>query len=375
MTETGNKPPLDFPELESGGFGAPADEFANIPSSRRRHPVIAVAAAALAVFLIYQVHEDLFFALSHSASTDLGDARALADLPLSKLPLNQVVRVSGIADRESGVIIDTAGSWQFTQFFRLLGTRSRLFVSRVPDPIPVEQAERDVFVGRLLRFRDLSFADAIRKHFANRVAATHFFAAAVVKEKVGSAGGGPVLMTDLLGERVSLAPSDELFVDVARTADLQVDLPRSKYRDVAAARAAVESHGGVVLDDTVKPTDDKSISLIMTFPTEKRDQVMSAISDLDPHIRYRPLRTTYSVKVADLTGGKDGLLVKVGSESKDLRLDQIRAIRTLASVQIPDDALILREGDRPREHYKTIIVAAFLLVFAMLNLLALRSRA
>ena len=59
----------------------------------------------------------------------------------------------------------------------------------------------------------------------------------------------------------------------------------------------------------------------------------------------------------------------------DLRLDQIRAIRTLASVQIPDDALILREGDRPREHYKTIIVAAFLLVFAMLNLLALRSRA
>jgi hypothetical protein len=327
------------------------------------------------VFLIYQVHEDLFFALSHSGPTELGDARALAELPLSKLPLNEVVRVSGMADRESGVIIDTAGSWKFTQFFRLLGTRSRLFVSRVPDPIPAEQAEKDVFVGRILRFRDLSFADAIRKHFASRVTATHFFAAAAVKERVERAGGGPLLMTDLLGEKVSLVPTDELFVDVARPADVQVDLPRSKYRDVAAARAAVEGRGGIVLDDTTKPGDDKSLSLVITFPAEKRDQVMSAISDLDPHIRYRPLRTTYPVKVGDLSGGKDGLLVKVGGESKDLKLDQILAVRTSASVQIPDDALILREGDRPREHYKTIVIAAFLLAFAMLNLLALRSRA
>ena len=52
--------------------------------------------------------------------------------------------VAGMADRESGVIIDTAGSWRFTQFFRLLGTRSRIFVSRVADPIPVEQAEKEI---------------------------------------------------------------------------------------------------------------------------------------------------------------------------------------------------------------------------------------
>ena len=102
---------------------------------------------------------------------------------------------------------------------------------------------------------------------------------------------------------------------------------------------------------------------------------MSAISDLDMHIRYRPVRTTYSVKVSDLAAGKVGLLVKVGGEGKELPLEQILAIRTLARVQIPDDALILREGDRPREHFKTIMVAAFLLAFAMLNLLALRRRA
>jgi hypothetical protein len=220
----------------------------------------------------------------------------------------------------------------------------------------------------------LSFADAIRKHFANRVMATHFFAAGAVKEKAGVAGGGPLAMTDLLGEKVSLAATDELFVDVARPSDVQVDLPKSKYRDLAAARAAVESRGGVVLDDMANPGDDKSLGLVITFPADKRDQAMSAISDLDQHIRYRPVRTSYLVKVADLSAGSDDLLVKVGGESKAVRLDQILAIRTLATVQIPDDALILREGDRPRDHYKTIVVAAFLFAFAMLNLLALRSR-
>jgi hypothetical protein len=370
VTETGDKPPLDFPELESGGPGAPADEFAGIPSSRRRNPIIAAAAAALAIFLIYQVHEDLFFAMSHSGPIDLGDARAVANQPLAKLPINQMVRMTGTPDRESGVIIDTAGSWRFKQFFRLLGTRSRIFVSRVPDPIPVEQAEKDVFEGRLVPFRNLSFSDAIRKHFASRVTATHFFAASAVRDSVSHAAGDPLSVADLLGEKLSLAPDDELFVDVARPADVQVDLPRSKFKDVAAARAEVESHGAIVLDDTIKPGDEKSVSLVITFPPEKRDQTMSAISDLDSHVRYRLLRTTYSAKVADLRAGTDG--IKVGSEGRELPLDKILAIRTVARVQIPDDALLLLEGDRPREHVMSIVIAAFLFGFAILNLLALR---
>ena len=43
-------------------------------------------------------------------------------------------------------------------------------------------------------------------------------------------------------------------------------------------------------------------------------------------------------------------------------------------MQIPDDALILFEGERPREHLKSLIIAAFLLGFAIVNLLALRRR-
>jgi hypothetical protein len=366
---------LDFPELESEGRGASADEFANVPSPRRRHPALALAATALAAFLVYQIHDDLFFALSHSSAVDVGDARALAATPMDKLPINQFVRMSGMADRESGVIIDTAGSWKFTQFFRLLGTRSRVFVSRVPDPIPVEQAEKDVFVGRLIRFRDLSFEDAIRKHFANRVSATHFFALATVRDKVAASHGGPVVLPDLLGEQVSLAPNDELSMDVARPTDMVVEMPRAKYPDVAAARAAIEQQGGKVLDEVAKASDAKGLALVVTFTEEKRDRAMQALSELDEHVRFRPIRATHTARIAEVTVSKDGLLVQSAKGNSELPFGQILAISTQATVQIPADALILREGERPRDHLKILIVAVFLLGFAAVNLLALRTRA
>jgi hypothetical protein len=375
VTDTGEKPPVDFPELESGDGGAPADEFANVPSPRRRHPAIALGAAVLAGFLLYQIHDDLFYALSHSEARDLGDARTLATEPMDKIPINEYVRLSGMADRESSVIIDTAGSWRFTQFFRLLGTKSRIFVSRVPDPIPIEQAERDVFVGRLTRFRDLSFQAAIRQHFASRVSATHFFAPTVVREKLAESKGGSVTMADLMGEQVTLAPNDELAIDVSRPTDVQVELPKSKWADVAAARATLEQQGCKVLDEPPRPSDNKSVALVVTFPEETRDKVMHAVSELDTRIRFVPVRTTHSARVADIRTSEGGLLVKSASGEQSLPLSRILAIRTQANVQSPDDALLLREGERPRDHLKLIIVAAFLLGFALVNLWALRARA
>ena len=53
----------------------------------------------------------------------------------------------------------------------------------------------------------------------------------------------------------------------------------------------------------------------------------------------------------------------------------ILAIRTLSSVQIPEDAVLVVEGEHPRDHWKSIVVVAFLLGFATLNLLALRGKA
>ena len=44
-------------------------------------------------------------------------------------------------------------------------------------------------------------------------------------------------------------------------------------------------------------------------------------------------------------------------------------------VRLPDDAWIVLEGDRPREHMRDLVVAIFLVGFALVNLLAVRRAA
>ena len=123
------------PDRAAGPQASEADEFAHIPRSRGRHPIVAVAGALLAFFLVFHERHDLRYALSGGTPLDLGRASALNERAAAGLE-NRFVRVSGQPDRESGLQIDTKGSWVFTQLFRVLGTRDRLFVHRPPSPLP-----------------------------------------------------------------------------------------------------------------------------------------------------------------------------------------------------------------------------------------------
>src|SRR5215831_3749309 len=58
-----------------GSAAAPLDEFAHIPRPRIRHPALALAAAGLAFFLVFQIRQDIRYALSPTAPLELGDAR------------------------------------------------------------------------------------------------------------------------------------------------------------------------------------------------------------------------------------------------------------------------------------------------------------
>jgi hypothetical protein len=361
--ETKPTPPSANAPLPDG-LAAPAgeDEFAGIRSSSRRHPVIALATAALACFLVFQIKDDVRYALSPSVVQDLGDARAISVAKLESLPINRTVRLAGNADRESAVVLDTQGAWNFMQFFRLLGTNNRIFVRRAADPLPAELAAHDVFVGRLMRFSDLSFQEAIRR-----------FAPAVVLTALAQASGGSLTITDLLGDRVTLAANDELVIDVDRPGQIRVAFPRERFADQAAARAAVEQQGGQVIEAPSDAIDPKSLELVVTFPPDRRDQALQALGEMDRRLRIRPAHATHKARVADLAAVADAIVAKTaGAEPQTFPVAQIQGIGTVAPVQIPDDALILFEGERPREHVKTLVIAALLLGFALANLLALR---
>jgi hypothetical protein len=159
-------PPSAPPPASAPDSVAPEDEFAGIRSRAGRHPALALGAAALALFIIFHVRGDIAYSLSSTNPIDLGDAsvtfgggakpgdgtrpRAVG-VPAEVLEraTNHYVSVRGTPDRESALELDTKGSWVFTQFFRILGTGSRLFVHRRDNPLPGFRAEEDRFEGRL----------------------------------------------------------------------------------------------------------------------------------------------------------------------------------------------------------------------------------
>src|SRR5438045_9138462 len=88
------------------------DEFAGIPSRRARHPALALGAAALALFIIAHVRDDITYSLSAglpfapsaAEPIDLGAAHDLFATPGAVARgANHLVRIHGTPDPEDAV--------------------------------------------------------------------------------------------------------------------------------------------------------------------------------------------------------------------------------------------------------------------------------
>jgi hypothetical protein len=375
--------------------GAPAgvvDEFAHIPRRRARHPVITVAGALLAFFLVFYGRRDLLYAVSSSEPVDLGSASALFTKGKGADELvNRYVRIAGVPDRESALELDTKGSWVFSQLFRVLGTGDRLFVHRLENPLPAARAEADVFEGRLIRIDELPYADAIRSYFARHVTATHYFAAdAVVKALAGRSPNAPLSLADRGGDPVRLGSDEALAIEVVKPDQVQLGLPRARFPTEDAARAAIESRGGEVmaargLVQAPAPASAGATSLLATapapparwtfivrFPAARRQGALDELGDIDRTVEIRDAREIVAAHVAELAADGGAIVVRgAGVPERRLAADEVAAVHTMAPVVIPEGALLVVEGDRPRGHVASIIISLILLTFGVFNLIAL----
>jgi hypothetical protein len=237
--------------------------------------------------------------------------------------------------------------------------------------LPLELAEHDVFTGRLVPFKDLSFQESIRRHFSANVSATHFFALDALEAAVGK--GGPLTLTDRAGQKVTLAPEDQLTIDVAAPGELRIELPADRWPELNKARAAVAEQGGQVL--SAESTLLRRQAVVARFPDDRREAALAALSDLDRRVLIGPARTTHKVRAGELTTTADGLVARPrGAAEVALPRAQIAAVRSVAPVRIPEGAWLLLEGDQPREHLKSVLIAVALVVFGLVNLFALRPR-
>jgi len=368
-----------------------ADEFAHIPSPRTRHPLLALAAAALAFYLVFHVRHELRYTLSSGEPLDVGDARVTFSPRTTMTGLdNRYVRVRATPDRESGLEVDTKGSWTFSQFFRVLGTGDSLFVHRLPSPLPAASAEGDVLEGRLVRFGELPFEDAVRAYFSAHVVATHFFALDAVRAALTARPGGPVELRDRAGDPVTLEAADLLVVDVRRADEVRVGLPRERFIDGASARAEIERRGGTIVaaKGLVRvdapgaaaagslamgsgPPPIERWTFVARFEGPGREAALSALGELDRKVELRDARETLKAHLSELTVTADALVVKVaGAAERRVPWDTIAAARTLATVRVSSDAYLLVEADRPRDHLPTLFLALAVAVFGVVNLAA-----
>jgi hypothetical protein len=368
------------------------DEFAHIPRRRSRHPLFTLGGAALAFFLVFYGWRDLRYALSSGEPLELGSARAVfasgkvtADLE------NRYVRVAGTPDRESALELDTKGSWVFSQLFRVLGTGGRLFVHRLENPLPAPRAEADVFEGRLIRVDELPYADAIRGYFAKHVTATHYFATdALLKGLAGRGQNGPLAIADRGGDPVSLSADEALALEVVKPEHLQIGLPQARFPTEDAARAAIVARGGEVvatkgLVQAPAPQSAGASNLLASpakpparwtfvvhFPAARRQAALDELGDIDRTVEIRDARETITTRAAELSSEKDALIVRApGAAERRLAAADIAAVHTMAPVVIPDGALLVVEGDRPRNHLASIIISLVLLTFGVFNIIAL----
>ncbi|HXI59442.1 MAG TPA: hypothetical protein VNO55_25420 [Polyangia bacterium] len=356
------------------------DEFAHVPSPRTRHPALALGAAALAFFIVFHIRRDVTYSLSSSTPIDLGDARTLFTTPDRVAQgTNHFVHLRGAPDRQNALELDTKGSWVFSQFFQVLQTDGRLFLHRRESPLPAFRAEQDVFEGRLVRFGDLSFESSIRRYYAAHVSAAHFFrpadvVAALAAGAATSAAGAT--LRDLAGDQVKLSPPDLLAIDIEHPGEVVVALPRTRFFDETAARAAIANQAGTITGPAPVTTPEAAaaeFAFRVRFPADKREASLGALGDLDPHVEIREARDRYKVRLADLGAeGREALTIRdAQNQAVRIPLASVAAIRTLAAVQIPDDAYLLIEADYPRDHFHALIASAVLLLFGAVNLIGL----
>ena len=84
------------------------------------------------------------------------------------------------------------------------------------------------------------------------------------------------------------------------------------------------------------------------------------------------MRETITTHVSELSADAGALVIRPpGAPERRLEAAEVAAVHTMAPVVIPPGAHLLVEGDRPRDHMASILIALVLVTFGAFNIAAL----
>lgn len=436
MAEDARTPPLDSPaaDAEPGSTaalepGAPVPPDAIDPELLklsvplpRRHPLVAVAVLLVGALLLYRMRTDLTYAMQPAAPRELGEAAAALRSGKLAEAAGGYVRVSGLPDRRNALAFDPKGSRLRTQVFRILGTGGAASKVLVATPGVAAQLADNHFTGRLRRFDEVYFADAVADYFKQTQALR---ALDLGRLKALPAGPlpQPLATTDRSGEPLQVGKDQELLIDVLFADDLRVLLSKDKFPSEPDARREIE-RVGLPHGPGIETKDGFGYVLRLPPHGLARQRVLAQIDGLGIWLWHRI--ETYRVPLGALSvtpaglvlPGPDALAQPVryqltaappppageappGAGAADaaagtaptagaeppaaappgtqqlapqkeqttvLLWEQVQAVQVSEPLTVPADAWLILDGESPRSALWTLPVSALLALFMAFNI-------
>jgi hypothetical protein len=368
----------------------------------RRHPVIAIAVLLVGALLIYRLRADLSYALKDGQPRDLGSAATALKNGQLAAAIETYATLSGPPDHRNGLAFDPKGGRARMQVFRLLGTGSRVLVAMPASPSP---PYADRFTGRLRRFDDVSYAEALRAAW-QQTQVLRAVDLGKLRALPPGALPSPLSTSDRAGEPLQIAGQQDLLIDVLFPNDLRVLLSKEKFPSEADARHEVErlglSHG-----PGVETKDGYGYVLRLPPPGPERQKVLAQIDAQGMWLWHRietfrvpatavqvtpaglqlpgpdslPQPVRYIVETTPPDAGAAGAAVPPGAvnpaappklvpqkdPSTQLLWEEVQAVMVSEALHVPEGAVLLVAGDPPSSYVYTLPLAALLLLFMGFN--------
>jgi len=431
MAEDARTPPLDSAaaDAEPGSTaalepGAPVPPDAIDPELLklsvplpRRHPLVAVAVLLVGALLLYRMRTDLTYAMQPSAPRELGEAAAALRSGKLAEAAGGYVQVSGLPDRRNALSFDPKGSRLRTHVFRILGTGGAASKVLVATPGVAASRAENRFTGRLRRFDEVYFADAVADYFKQTQALR---AIDLGKLKALPAGPlpQPLSTSDRSGEPLQVAKDQELLIDVLFADDLRVLLSKDKFPSEPDARREIE-RVGLPHGPGIETKDGFGYVLRLPPHGLERQRVLAQIDGLGIWLWHRI--ETYRVPLGALSvtpaglvlPGPDALtqpvryqltaapaapasaapaqpaeaaaptgaapaaspepagprqLAPQKEQTTVLLWEQVQAVQVNEPLTVPADAWLILDGESPRSALWTLPVSALLALFMAFNI-------
>ncbi len=361
---------------------------------RRRHPLISLIVIGLSLYLMFFVREDLFFFLQPREPQEMGDAAAA--LKAGRLKPNTHVKLSGAPDRKHALIMEGRfGGYE--SFFRLLQTSNNLFVQQHRTRRSTDSVVTATHAGQLVRFSSLPYHEGLRSYFAKTMTIPHdlnFHAVARAKAKKKTR----VMVQDRGGLRIELNPESVLWINVVYPNEWLIQLSKRAFETAEiAAKALIEME----LKLPLVRDDEESTSFWRFVVHAEPDQVpllLARFKDQDKKGNVIRRQLSYSARWGQIDVEGENLIIDAAdpsfptlfevapgpSGSRDLVVAKpgrvsipqksVLFITTSSPFSIAPDALVLLTDRTPGEYWYYALLYVVLLIFILLNAVALYRR-